>query len=146
MLQVRTLSCGAVALSACLVMPVVTSAANLSKTGFNRCPKMAVKSGQWTGTYTGAWTGGGVTLPHTLVVADRKSNGRATILYAVGRARAWGINPACHKVTGRFTDKNTLKIDFQNGHRATYDFFDDFVNAKYTSPSGTTRGQVKRVQ
>ena len=80
-----------------------------------------------------------------MVTRVRKS-GQADVLYAVGRAKKWNIRPQCLRVTGQFTDDDTLKIDFGNGVRAIYDFFDDFVNGQYISSGGTTRGQVKKVK
>ena len=78
-------------MAALLSVGSAQAAKNLKKTGYNLCPDVSIKKGQWTGVYAGSWVsnGGAVTLPHALVVTRVRKSGQADVLYAVGRAKRW---------------------------------------------------------
>lgn len=101
------------------------------------------------GTYVGYWREEVTdTLQAALIVDTVGEAGVTQILYSHGIYAPWDVNDAeCERFAGRFTDKDTLVVDFRDGHRGTFEFINKGqVNATYVSDTGTTRGTFSGIE
>ncbi len=109
---------------------------------------LSVKTGKGAriGIYHGNWVALGSQMQHTLIIR-KINNNKATVLYAWGDWPEYDIRRGCSKHIGAISGK-VLKINFGNGNRVSYNFFDDdgFATGSYKSSGGTTRGRIDKAK
>jgi len=112
------------------------------------CGQFEIGTHPLAGTYVGFWKDGAADVLQTAIIVDSVGDDGATeILYSHGHYTPWRVDYSeCERFSARFSDDDTLLVDFRGGHKGTFEFIDaDQVSGKYTSSTGDTRGSFSRI-